>query len=77
MRHPHRALLLSIITVAGIAAFAAVPSRAAGAPDLDTLTAQQAASDLCSLKYTSTALVVRRHRARQGQCRSQCLRHAG
>jgi Asp-tRNA(Asn)/Glu-tRNA(Gln) amidotransferase A subunit family amidase len=54
MRHPHLALLLSI-TIAGLTA--PVPSRAAGAPDLDGLTVQQAATDLCSSKYTSAALV--------------------
>jgi mandelamide amidase len=54
MRHPHRALLLSVI-VAGLAA--PVPSSAAGAPDLDILTAQQAAADLCASKFTSTTLV--------------------
>ena len=54
MRCPHLALLLSV-TVAALAA--PVLSRAADAPDLDTLTAQQAASDLCTSKYTSTALV--------------------
>jgi Asp-tRNA(Asn)/Glu-tRNA(Gln) amidotransferase A subunit family amidase len=54
MRHSHRALLLSVI-VAGLAA--PVPSGAAGAPDLDTLTAQTAAVDLCTSKFTSTALV--------------------
>src|ERR1700758_5552258 len=51
---PHRALLLSVI-VAGLAA--PVPSSAAGTPDLDTLTTQQAAVDLCTSKFTSTALV--------------------
>ena len=35
----------------------AVPSGAARAPDLDGLTTQQAADDLCSSKFTSTALV--------------------
>ena len=54
MRCPHHALLLSV-TVAALAA--PVLSRAADAPDLDTLTAQQAASDLCTSKYTSAALV--------------------
>jgi Asp-tRNA(Asn)/Glu-tRNA(Gln) amidotransferase A subunit family amidase len=45
------------LVVAGLAVSTAVPSRAAGTPDLDTLTAQQAATDLCTSKYTSTALV--------------------
>jgi indoleacetamide hydrolase len=57
MRHPHRALLLSVI-VAGVTPCASlIPSRAAQAPELDTLTAQQAAADLCAGKFTSTALV--------------------
>ncbi len=54
MRYPHRALLLVAI-LAGLPA--ATASGAAGAPDLDGLTAQQAAADLCSGKYTSTSLV--------------------
>ena len=53
MRHPHLALLLSVIA----AGLSPVSSRGAGAPDLDTLTAQQAAADLCAGKYASTALV--------------------
>src|ERR1700760_1632724 len=56
MRHPHRAFLLSVI-VAGLAVPTADQSGAAGAPDLDGLTAQQAAADLCSSKFTSKALV--------------------
>jgi mandelamide amidase len=54
MQHPYRALLFAVV-VASLAA--PIPSRAAGIPDLDTLTAQQAAADLCTGKYTSTALV--------------------
>ncbi|MBV8908555.1 MAG: hypothetical protein JOZ20_06100, partial [Sphingomonas sp.] len=54
MRRPHHVLLLSTI-VAGLTA--PVPSTAAGAPDLDTLTAQEAAADICASKVTSKALV--------------------
>jgi len=54
MRYSRCALLLSVM-VAGLTAPA--PLRAAQAPDLDGLTAQQAAVDLCSSKFTSTALV--------------------
>ena len=54
MRRSPRAFML---TVAGLAAWMAAPSRAAPAPDLDGLTAQQAAADLCAGKYTSAALV--------------------
>src|SRR5690242_5498092 len=55
MRHHPRALLLA---AAGLAAWI-VPaaSRAASAPDLDGLTARQAAADICAGKMTSTALV--------------------
>jgi len=45
----HRVLMLSA-TVAGLAAWTVVPSRAAGTPDLDALTALQAATDLCTSK---------------------------
>ena len=52
--HP-RAFML---TVAGLAAWtASTPSQAASAPDLDQLTTQQAAADICAGKITSTALV--------------------
>src|SRR5690348_15641532 len=55
MRHHPRALLLA---AAGLAAWI-VPaaSRAASAPDLDGLTARQAAADICAGRMTSTALV--------------------
>jgi mandelamide amidase len=55
MRHRPRALLLA---AAGLATWI-VPavSRAASAPDLDGLTARQAAADICAGKMTSTALV--------------------
>lgn len=55
MRHRPRALFLA---AAGLAAWM-VPaaSRAASAPDLDGLTAQQAAADICAGKMTSSALV--------------------
>jgi mandelamide amidase len=46
-----------MFAVAGLAIWTAVPSGAAQAPDLDGLTTQQAADDLCSSKFTSTALV--------------------
>lgn len=53
MRRSHRAFML-----AGLAAWtASTPSRAAAAPDLDALTAREAAADICSGKITSTALV--------------------
>ena len=52
--HP-RAFMLS---VAGLAAWtASTPSQAASTPDLDQLTTQQAAADICAGKITSTALV--------------------
>ena len=52
--HP-RAFML---TVAGLAAWtASTPSQAASTPDLDQLTTQQAAADICAGKITSTALV--------------------
>jgi len=55
MRRPPRAFML---TVAGLAAWTvSTPSQAASAPDLDALTAQQAAADICGGKITSTALV--------------------
>src|SRR5262249_15055631 len=55
MRPAHRAFML---TVAGFAAcITPDASRGASGPDLDGLTAQQAAADLCASKITSTALV--------------------
>jgi Asp-tRNA(Asn)/Glu-tRNA(Gln) amidotransferase A subunit family amidase len=54
MRRSHCAIMF---VVAGLDIWTAVPSGAAQAPDLDGLTAQQAADDLCSSKFTSTALV--------------------
>lgn len=51
MRHRPCALLLA---AAGLAASIA---PAASAPDLDGLTARQAAADICASKMTSTALV--------------------
>jgi indoleacetamide hydrolase len=54
MRRFHRAFML---TVAGFAAWtASTSSRAASAPDLDALTAEQAAADICAGKITSAAL---------------------
>src|SRR5581483_6545795 len=54
MRSSHRAFTLA---VAGLAAWTVAPAGAAQVPDLDALTAQQAAADLCARKFTSTALV--------------------
>jgi Asp-tRNA(Asn)/Glu-tRNA(Gln) amidotransferase A subunit family amidase len=55
MRRYDRALLL---IVAGLAAWSlSTPSQAASAPDLDALTTQRAAADICAGKLTSTALV--------------------
>ncbi|HLZ02371.1 MAG TPA: indoleacetamide hydrolase [Bradyrhizobium sp.] len=55
MRRRNRAFML---TVAGLAAWtASTTSRAASAPDLDTLTAREAAADICAGRITSTALV--------------------
>ena len=55
MRQRPHALLLAAASLA--AWTAAASSRAASAPDLDTLTARQAAADICAGKLTSTALV--------------------
>ncbi len=54
----HRSPRAVMLTVAGLAAWIApIASRAASAPDLDRLTARQAAADICAGKFTSTALV--------------------
>jgi indoleacetamide hydrolase len=55
MRRFQRAFML---TVAGFAAWTApTSSRAASPPDLDALTAEQAAADICAGRITSRALV--------------------
>src|SRR5579862_4396421 len=51
----HRLLAAAILAVSP--AILPAPSSAEGAPDLDALTAQQAAADLCAARITSKALV--------------------
>ena len=53
----HHAFVLRAAAAGLVAWTCSAASKAASTPDLDSLTAQQAAADICAGKFTSTALV--------------------
>ena len=53
----HHAFVLRAAAAGLVAWTCSAASKAASTPDLDSLTAQQAAADICAGKFTSTTLV--------------------